>query len=135
MKHDSNIHDGTLYCVGPLNLNRQTKQASTVMGTELILNTDEFAALDMLAVNEGKTVTFEPLYEAVWHVGNGSCSRGTALTMLEKLMEGLMKKINETGERLMWIEYKPEAGYAFRTRWQHNNQVQAAKDRENQSKL
>jgi len=89
MKPDGNE---AAHCfAGPLNLNRQTKQATTVMGSELPLDADEFKALDTPAAREGETVEFEQLYETVWNVGNGSNGRCTALT-------------------------KPETGYCFQTK-------------------
>ena len=110
------------YFAGPLNLNRKTKQATTVTGIELKLDTDEFNALDILAAQEGEIITFERLYEAVWNVGNGSRGRCAALTKLEKLMVILIRKVDETGEGLMWIEYKPETGYCFQTSWKRKRQ-------------
>ena len=46
IKNDEN--QITQYFVGPLNLSRQNKRVTTIMGTELTLDADEFDALDML---------------------------------------------------------------------------------------
>ena len=116
IKHDEN--QITQYFVGPLNLNRQDKRATTVMGTELTLDADEFDALDMLAECEGDPLTFERLYETVW--SEGDCSRDRSVALMR--LENLIGKISEIGEGLMWIEYEPETGYSFRTRWEHNLQ-------------
>jgi len=61
-----------LCCVGPLNLNRLTKQADTVFHQELYLDEKEFEALDMLATREGETLAFEQLYEAIWETKDRS---------------------------------------------------------------
>jgi len=121
IKHEDDIQEGIQiiqYFAGPLNLNRRDKQATTVTGTQLTLDTDEFNALDMLAAQEGESLTFVRLYEAVWNTGDGSLSRSAARMKLE----GLIWKIKETGEGLMWIEYKPETGYSFWTKWGHCRQ-------------
>jgi len=102
------------YFVGPLNLDRQTKQASTNMGTVLLLDSSEFDALDMLAASEGETLTFEQLYLAAWAAKGGSKSREAAQLGLDNILY----QINEAGKGLfMHIDHKPEEGYTFRTSW------------------
>ena len=93
------IAENKQYFVGPLNINRQTRQADTVMGTKLLLGENEFDALDKLAEHEGEIFTLEQLNAAHEELGS------------------LMKQVNSKGEGFMWIEYEPEAGYVFKTRW------------------
>jgi hypothetical protein len=100
------------YLAGPLNLNMTEKQAGTVMGVELLLSAKEFDSLYMLAAMENETIAFETLYETAWNRCDG-CERDEALVGLN----GLIGKVGEAGEGFMWIEYAPEAGYTFRTRW------------------
>jgi hypothetical protein len=119
------------FCVGPLNLNRQTKQAGTVMGTELSLDSNEFDALDMLAAQEGEPLAFELIYSAVWDTGDGSCNRDTARVSLDKLID----QVDEAGEGFMKIEHKPETGYTFQTRWGHNWKKQHSFIDPNQKKM
>jgi|GEM_PF-3434210 len=109
----------SLYFVGPLNLNRKTKQANTVMGTELLLDAHSFDALDMLATQENKPLTFEQLYAAVWDAKDGADNRDAALVALNNLI----KQVSAAGKGFMWIEYSAEAGYTFGTRWGHNWQT------------
>jgi len=101
------------YFAGPLNLNRVSKQADTVMGTKLSLEADEFDALDFLASQEGSPISFEQLYKVVWASHYADCNRDTARV----IMDSLMKQVRLVGEGFMWIEYKPESGYSFRTLW------------------
>lgn len=108
-----------LYFVGPLNLDRQTKQANTVMGTELFLNANEFDALDMLAAQEDEPLTFEQLYNAVWGEGDNAYNREAAY---EKMLD-LAEQVDAAGKGFMWIEHCPQAGYTFRTNWGHNWQT------------
>ena len=105
-----------LHIAGPLNLNRRTKQADTVMGTILPLNETEFAALDMLAENEGDWLTFEQLYSAFWALENDTDNRDVARAG----MDNIVSLVKSAGEGFMWIENKPGDSYTFRTRWGHN---------------
>jgi len=104
------------YFAGPLNLNRNTRQADTVMGTKLVLDADTCEALDMLVVREGEPLTFEQLYEAVWDKSDGVDNREAALTA----MNDLVGQIGSVGEGFMVIEVDLESIYTFRTRWGHN---------------
>jgi DNA-binding response OmpR family regulator len=54
--------ESLFYFAGPLNINRQTKKAKTVLGIELPLTGNEFDALDKLAAQEGKPIPFENLF-------------------------------------------------------------------------
>ena len=109
-------NDKSSYFIGPLNLNRQTKQADTAIGKPLSINDREFDALDMLALRESEVFSFEQLYSAVWEKSGCKLDRATALSELIHLME----QVSLAGDGFMWIEHKPDAGYAFRTRWAHN---------------
>jgi len=102
--------------VGPLNLNRDIKQASTVMGAVFDIDASEFDALDMLASNEGQTMTFEWLYMMVWDKGDGRCNRSEARLGISNLME----QVNKAGESFMWVDNHNEEAYTFMTRWGHN---------------
>ena len=104
------------YSVGPLSIYRQTKQALTVFGAELILNEYEFHALDMLAERAGEPLTFEVIYTAAWGAATEAYSRDAA----RLAMENLLKQVAEIGRGFMWIECLPEAEYIFRARWSHN---------------
>ena len=85
--------------VGPLHLNRQTKQATTSMGTKLYIDQKEFDALEILAEQEGETVSFERL--------------GTEQPKLEHLIG----QVECAGQGFMWIEHRPGEGYTFHTKW------------------
>ena len=98
------------YFVGPLNLNRATKQADTVMGRKLPLSDKEFEALDMLASHEGESLSFERLYKEVW---NGRGKRETVLAALDNLIN----EVNLAGGEFMRAECNPEDGYRLTTRW------------------
>ena len=106
-------------CVGPLNLNRQTKKANTVFKTELILDGKEFDALDMMAAREGEPLAFEQLYAAVWHAEDGQDGREAARSGLDNIT----RQVKEAGDGFMWISRTPEAGYIFQTRWGHNRRT------------
>ena len=105
-----------LHIAGPLNLNRQTKQADTVMGTILPLDEKEFATLDMLAENEGEWLTFEQIYSAFWVLDSDTDNRDAARTGLDNVV----RLVSSAGEGFMWIDYKQGDNYTFRTRWGHN---------------
>jgi DNA-binding CsgD family transcriptional regulator len=101
---------------GPLNLNRKTKKASTVMGTELQLSSDEFDALDILASHEDKPLNFEQLYKLVW----SDAESESELEIARKQLNNLLQQVREYGEGFVWIEHEPQNGYTFKTRWGHN---------------
>ena len=113
-----NDNKDNIYCAGPLTLDRQKKQAHTVMGTDLSLGGKAFDALDMLAEREGDSLAFEELYQAVWGVDE-TAGRAAA----HEAMDGLVQQVGAAGQGFMWIEHEPEAGYTFRTRWAHNRQT------------
>ena len=102
-----------VFCIGPLNLNRLTKKASTSFGTSLQLDENEFDVLYMLATREGEPQTFERLYAAVWDAADGSNEREAAL----RILNSLTRKVKEASADFMWIEYAPNSGYTFRMRW------------------
>jgi len=99
--------------VGPLNLDRQTKQACTALGAELILEANEFDALDMMAGRVGETLNLEQIYQAIWNEPDGADKRSEAQTALSNVME----QVNANGKGFMRIEYQPENGYTFRVKW------------------
>jgi len=104
------------YFVGPLNLDRITRQAVTAMGTELALDKNEFDALDMLASKENQYLTFNQLYEAIWGNLENQISEGSARSAFRSLIE----KVNNAGGEFMWIEHMPDLGYTLKTRWGNN---------------
>ena len=113
-KTGCNINTIHYYFVGPLNLNRHTKLATTVTGVNLPLSADEFDALDFLAVHKDESMSFEQLYSAVWDdAGDTACKRETA----RQRLDNLLALVEEAGEGFMWIEYDHEEGYTFKTRW------------------
>ena len=112
----SNSPPTAQYFVGPLNLDRRTKQATTAMGVKLALSSGEFDALDILAEMEDTPFTFERLWSALRDRGNISCELDAA----RLTFENLLRQVNEAGEGFMWIEYDPEKGYTFKTHWGHN---------------
>jgi len=108
----------TSYFAGPLNLNRETRQADTVLGTELVLDANAFDVLDILASQEGESFTFEQLFETVWE-NPDTGDREAALIILNNLIG----QISFAGKGFMWIDHKPDNGYTFRTKWGHNKQM------------
>ena len=72
------------------------------MGTKLYIDGNEFDALDLLATREGEFVTYEQL-----------CA-------IKPVLKNLIEQVENAGLGFMWIEYKPESGYAFHTRWAGN---------------
>jgi len=115
-KNTDNSNEYTVSCdytAGPLNVNRFTKQAKTVMGTDIILGEHDFEALDILVSNEGEYLSFQQLYEASWSKSQATDSIDYAFTALNNIII----QINNIGEDFMWIESKPGMGYMFKTRW------------------
>ena len=104
------------YFVGPLNIDKQLRIVSTVMGSELNVSENEFDALDMLATRENEPLSFEQLYSALWDVGDGGNYRENARLELNQLT----KKVNMAGNGFMWIEKTTDSSYIFHTRWSHN---------------
>ena len=86
------------------------------MGSDIVLGENDFEALFLLALNEGKYVTFQSLYEAAW----GKSESTDSLDFASSALENLIKQINRTGDGFMWIEHSPEMGYRFKTAWGHN---------------
>jgi len=107
---------------GPLNLNRKTRKASTIMGSDIVLGEKDFDALFTLALNEGKYMTFEQLHKASWGKSEATESLEFATTALENLVQ----QINSTGDEFMWIENTPEMGYRLKTSWGQNRIAQKA---------
>jgi len=105
--------DNNRYFAGPLNMNRQTGQANTVMGAELDLDEYEFAVLDLLVINENDTLTFEDLFEAVWRKRNQRADSVAARLCIDNLIG----KVNSAGEGFMLIDRDKDCGYVFRTYW------------------
>ena len=83
------------YFAGPLNVNRATRQVTTAMGAELILNECQFEILDMLATREDEILAYEQLYEAVWEGADGPDHHDVARDSLEDLIEQV--KIGDWG--------------------------------------
>jgi len=104
------------YFVGPLNIDKQSRMVSTVMGCELNLGGNEFDALDMLATRENEPLSFEQLYSALWDMGDGKNCREMARMELNHLI----KTVNMAGNGFMWIEKTADLFYIFHTRWSHN---------------
>jgi len=102
-----------VFCIGPLNLNRQTKKASTTLGTLLLLDENEFDVLYMLATREGESLTLERLYAAVWGAEGGIQEQEAA----RRILDSLARKVNEAGADFMWIEYASNSGYTFKIHW------------------
>ena len=105
-----------MFCIGPLNLNRQTKKASAAMGAMLYLDEKEFDALYLLASREGGSLTFEQLFAAVWESPESPGEIESARSALGSLAE----KVKEAGKGFMWIEHTPESGYTFKIRWKRS---------------
>jgi len=116
-----NIYENQVF-VGPLNLNRQTRAAETVMGTKLSLDAKEFDSLDMLAAREGEALAFDLIYAVVWDNRDGICRRDEARLGLDNLIS----QIDKAGEGFMKINYTSEAGYTFQTCWSHNWKSQSS---------
>ncbi|MCL1835542.1 MAG: hypothetical protein FWG48_05200 [Oscillospiraceae bacterium] len=128
------INGGNTPCIqlaGPLNLDKRTKKAETVMGTQLLLSDKEFDTLAMLAAQEGKAMTFNSICESIWNAGNDPAQRSAARASLSRLV----KQVGEAGLGFMWIEQGLEDTYAFRSHWAHNwHENTAPAERANQSK-
>jgi len=117
LKNSEKGHEtSNYYFVGPLNLNRKTKKASTVWGKVFATSANEFTALDMLATNQGKPINFEMLYLAMSHMEDSSCDRDKARQELNNLMD----QVNNEGFGFMRLEYAAETGYTFLCSWGHN---------------
>jgi len=107
---------GCRYSAGPLNINRSAKKAGTVMGSELILDDNEFDILDILASREGEYITLDELYKTIWGITENPDGKEIARTTIDELI----KKVSQDGYGFMWIDYSPEAGYIFNTHWGYN---------------
>ncbi|MCL2616151.1 MAG: hypothetical protein FWD96_00745 [Defluviitaleaceae bacterium] len=105
---------------GPLNLNRQTKQADTIMGTELALSSSEFDALYMLVSCEGEAIAFDKLAVA-WGIVDSDCHESTVRLGLDNILH----QVNHAGIGFMWIEHTADVGYTFKTRWGRCWQMQS----------
>jgi len=92
------------------------------MGVELFLEEKMFDVLDMLASRVGDYFTPDELCKAVCEGPESHDGKGIALD----LVDNLLKLIGVAGQGFMWIEYSPEAGYAFKTHWGHNWKTQSA---------
>jgi len=103
------------YCVGPLTLCRQTKQACTVMGTELMLETKTFYALYLLATQEDKNLSLNQLAAEIWDGDSDA-----AFPALTRLAE----QVNSGGQGFMQITYTENMGYSFQTHWTNRSQNQ-----------
>ena len=101
------------YTAGPLNLNRRTKQATTVMGTDLQLGDYDFEALDLMVSNEGEYLTLQQLSEVSWSKSPTPENTEESQTSLNNLIQ----QINNAGGEFMWVENKPGKGFTFKTRW------------------
>ena len=98
---------------GPLNLNKMQKEASTVMGSDIVLGQNDFDALYLLATNEDRHISFQQIYEASW----GRDKETDCLDYASKALENLIQQINRAGDDFMWIDYTSGLGYRFKTRW------------------
>jgi len=110
--HDNGIGQKYIFA-GPLNLNKMQRQASTVMGGDIVLGQNDFEALYMLATNEDAHLTFQQIYEASW----GKEEATDSLDYASSALENLILQVNQIGDEFMWIEHTPGLGYKFKTRW------------------
>ena len=115
IEYDSNVYNYTsqMYFVGPLNIDRTTRQASTIMRVDITLGENDFEALDMLASGEGEYFTFEQLYEAAW----GNYETTKSIDYATAALDSLVLQINNVGNNFMWIEHTRDKGYIFKTKW------------------
>jgi len=119
---NSTEKDQKYFFAGPLNLDKMTRQASTVIGGSIVLGEGDFEALYTLAKNEGEFLTFQQLFEASW----GRVTTNNIETSL-KALQNLVQQVNGINEDLMKIEHAPEQGYRFITHWGHNWSKQSKK--------
>jgi len=98
---------------GPLNLNKKTRQATTIMGTELVLGENDFEALYLFVSNEGRYLTFQRLYDEAW--GRSDSTRN--MSFASAALDNLVLHVNNVGDDFMWIDQTPGLGYAFKTCW------------------
>ena len=104
--------------IGPLVLDKSTKEAKTVYNSELFFTPCEFDALLALASRENEAVTLERLIEIVWGTKEGANRYDEA----RESIENVIKQINANDGFFMHIDYHPENGYTFKTRWSHNKE-------------
>ena len=109
---------GDILLIGPLVLDKSTKEARTVYNSELVFTPSEFDALVALASRENEAVTFERLLEIAWGTKESANRNDEA----REGIENVMKQINANDGFFMRIEHQPETGYTFRTRWSHNKE-------------
>ena len=116
-----------MFVIGPLNLNKRDKLATTIQQRELSIDEYQFDSLYMLATREDEPITFEYLYTEIW--GDFLCricgdeglgqlndchyKRNTA----KQALENLWLIVKRNGGGLMWIDHCNEKGYTFRTSW------------------
>ena len=110
MKSGSDKADSKTAIFGPLFLDGERNRVTTVFHTETFLSEDEFNTLHLLAMNCENFLTFENLYESVWKKAYSADRRAEALNGISNIME----QINTVDPAMLWIEYKPGHGYAFR---------------------
>jgi len=109
----SSGYTNDIYIAGPLNLNRATKQADTAMGTHIELKPKDFEALDLLATNLGKYISFDALYNAAW----GTSKETANFNYAKASLNTMIFQINTTGNKFMQIESDHDDNYKLVTHW------------------
>ena len=115
--------DSQILIFGPLFLDMKKNRAMTIFHTETTFSDEEFETLYMLAIHGSKAMPFEKLYHGAWDRGDGSDRRDEALKGINNVME----QINAIEPSILWIEYRPERGYAYRTHEAYRQNPHAGK--------
>lgn len=93
---------------GPLRLDLERSEASIAPDPPFGLSTLEARLLRVLLSHRGRPVEVERVLGFVWPERD-SADRD----MLKQLVHRLRRKLTDAGGRAEWIEYVPNAGYAF----------------------
>ena len=104
---------GHIKIIGPLTMDSRKNQVYIVPDVNLKLSQDEFEVLNMLAVRENISLSFEWLYRAIWDLTDNTDHREEAFCIIESIVN----KINSSGAGFVWIDYDASDCYTFHTKW------------------
>jgi DNA-binding response OmpR family regulator len=104
LRRSSRSREANIVTKGPLTLDVVASRA-TLSGGDLLLSQKEFAALLLLAQNEGKTLSAEYLYETIWKTV--MCGDNRAI---QQTVSRLRKKIEHAGFSIRTLRGE---GYMF----------------------
>jgi DNA-binding response OmpR family regulator len=104
LRRSSRSREANIVTKGPLTLDVVAGQA-LLSGEDLQLSQKEFAALLLLAQNEGKVLSAEFLYETIWKTAMGGDNRA-----IQQTVSRLRKKIEHAGFSIRTLRGE---GYTF----------------------